>query len=92
MFSESNNHFRDLLLLIVGCLGAVWFYYSYPNLDSMSTIKNSASKEAVISKSDSIITSWQFYSNNTIPRIEMESYRGIIDSLQHKFGKKDSKN
>jgi hypothetical protein len=91
MFSESNNHFRDLLLLIVGCLGAVWFYYSYPNLDSMSTIKNSVSKEAVISKSDSIITSWQFYSNNTIPRVEMESYRGIIDSLQHKFGKKGFK-
>lgn len=54
----------------------------------MSTIKNSVSKEAVISKSDSVISSWQVYSNTTLPRIEMESYRGMIDSLQHKFGKK----
>jgi hypothetical protein len=87
MFSESNNHFRDLGLLIIGCLGAIWFYYSYPNVDPMSTIKNSISKEAILAKSDSVIYSWQTYPNNAFQRMEMESYQGIIDSLQHKYGK-----
>ncbi|MBF63351.1 MAG: hypothetical protein CL671_01955 [Balneola sp.] len=92
MFSESNNHFRDLLLLVAGCIGAFWFYYSYPDLDPMGTIEKSVSKESVLSKSDSVITSWQIYSNDIVHKSEMESYRGVIDSLQHKFGKTGFKN
>ncbi len=91
MFSESNNHFRDLLFLLVGCLGAFWFYYSYPELDPMGYVEESVSKESVLSKSDSVISSWQVYSDEIIHRSEMESYRGIIDSLQHKFGRKGFK-
>jgi hypothetical protein len=87
MFSESNNHFRDLLLLIVGCLGAFWFYYSYPDLDPMGSIEKSVSKESVLSKSDSVISSWQIYSDDILHKMEMESFRGVIDSLQHRFGK-----
>ncbi|MEO9886178.1 MAG: SpoIIE family protein phosphatase [Balneola sp.] len=87
MFSESNNHFRDLLLLLLGCLGAFWFYFSYLSLDPVSIIKNEISEEAVISKSDSVVNSWQVYQGNTLPKLEMQSYRGIVDSLQHKLGK-----
>lgn len=87
MFSESNNRFRDLLLLTAGCLGAFWFYFSYPSLDPISTIENGVSKEAVISKSESVVNSWQIYYGDNLPKLEMQSYRGIVDSLQHKLGK-----
>lgn len=87
MFSESNNHFRDLLLLLIGCLGAFWFYFSYSSLDPISTIEKSISEEEIISKSDSVINSWQIYTGEGVPNLEMQSYRGIVDSLQHKLGK-----
>jgi len=87
MFSESDSHFRDLFLIIAGCIGAFWFYFSYSSLDPISTIESGVSKQEIISKSDSIINSWQLYPGNTLPRLEMQSYRGMVDSLQHKLGK-----
>lgn len=86
MFSESNNNFRDLLLLIAGCVGLIWFFFSYKSLDPVSSVNHSLSKENVYAKTDSVITSWQLYSKNTLHKMEMRSYKGIVDSLQHKYG------
>lgn len=87
MFSKSNNHFRDIIILVAGCLGAFWFFYSYPGLDPISSIENNVSKEEVLAKSDSVIKSWNIYPGNILPNLELQSYRGIVDSLQHKLGK-----
>lgn len=84
MFSKSNNSFRDLLLLIAGCLGIIWFFFSYKNLDPIASVQSAVSKERVYAKTDSVITSWQIFPNNTMHKMEIKSYRGIIDSLQHK--------
>ena len=86
MFSESNNLFRDILLLAAGCLGIFWFYYNYKSVEPLSVIKNSVLKETVISRSDSVISSWQVYYGEVTSKSEMRSYRGIIDSLQHQLG------
>ena len=85
MFSESNNNFRDFFLLIAGCIGLIWFFFSYKSLDPVSSVSHSVSKERVYAKTDSVITSWQIYSKNTLHKMEMKSYKGLVDSLQHKY-------
>lgn len=87
MFSESNNHFRDLLLLIAGCLGAFWFFYSYKSLEPLASVSDNVQKNEVLSKMDAIVRSWQIYPSDTKQNVKMSSYRGLIDSLNRKLGK-----
>ncbi|MEX0719874.1 MAG: PP2C family protein-serine/threonine phosphatase [Balneolaceae bacterium] len=89
MFSINNKLFRDLLLVILGVLGAGWFFLQYPALHPFNNLEIEYSREEIIAKSDSTFQSWQFQSNDFLSNIELTSSAGVLDSLQKKWENKE---
>ena len=88
MFLESKNNFRALLLVLAGCVGIFWFYYSFAQFDSLSTIKTSYTLDEALAKSDSVLNTWQNLPNSFNKDARLLAHNGLIDSLQTKLGDK----
>lgn len=89
MLSMYDQRFRDILLLILGFFGALWFFLDMGNHDPLSAVEIPLSNEEAILAVDSIITSWEYQSVNLRKRAEVNSYSNLIDHLQREYGRKD---
>ncbi len=87
MFSIYDQRFRDILLLMLGFFGALWFFYDLKNHHPLETLELSHSNEEMIEKADSIFLSWQYQPVNLKKRARVGSKANLIDHLQRKYGR-----
>lgn len=82
-----DQRFRDILLLILGFFGALWFFFDLGNHDPISVVEIPLSKEEAIQKSDSIFTSWQYEPVSLKKRAQVNSYSDLVNNLQKEYGR-----
>ncbi len=89
MFAMYDQRFRDILLLILGFFGAIWFFYDFGNNHPLGPVEIKLSNEEAIEKADSIFLSWQYQPVNLKKRAWVDSYSTVIDHLQKEYGRSE---
>ncbi|RNC84498.1 MAG: hypothetical protein ED557_05830 [Balneola sp.] len=89
MFSIYDQRFRDILLLMLGFFGAIWFFYDLKNHHPLDTLELYHSSDEVIEKADSIFLSLQYQPVNLKKRARVSSKSDLIDHLQHTYGRSE---
>lgn len=89
MNSMYDQRFRDIILLSVGFLGALWFFMDINNHWAPSVLDMSISDERIIEKADSIFLSWDYQPVSYGANTKLVSSDFIVDSLQKQFGTSD---
>lgn len=89
MFAMHDQRFRDILLLILGFFGALWFFIDLGNHHPLGPLEIHFSNEEVIQKADSIFLNWQYQPVNLKKRARVASYSNLVDGLQKEYGRKE---
>lgn len=89
MFAMHDQRFRDILLLILGFFGAMWFFFDFGNHHPLGPVEIKLSNEEAIEKADSIFLNWQYQPINLKKRAWVNSYSKVIDHLQKEYGRSD---
>ncbi len=87
MFSMHDQRFRDILLLILGFFGAIWFFFDLGNHHPLGPVDIKISDEEAIEYADSIFLNWQYQPVNLKKRARVTSYSNVIDHLQREYGR-----
>ncbi|MCG8374171.1 MAG: PP2C family protein-serine/threonine phosphatase [Balneolales bacterium] len=87
MFAIHDSRFRDILLLILGVFGALWFFSDLGNHHPLSSLDLKMEERVAIQKADSIFYSWEYQPVSLKKRVRVESYSGLINNLQSKYGR-----
>lgn len=88
---KGKELFRDLLILLFGIAGIVWFFYSFSAMHPLNIGELTQSKDRIVQKADSVFQSWQYKPVEFHPRASFEVSGDVIDSLQKKWGVKEFK-
>lgn len=89
MFSLKQNRLRDIILLVLGMTGIIWFFFIYPSHHPLSTVDLKYSREEVQAKADSVLDSWQLQPGNLFTTVNTGSFHNTFDSLQRKWPKEN---
>ncbi|MFV1883129.1 MAG: PP2C family protein-serine/threonine phosphatase [Balneola sp.] len=87
MFSIHDQRFRDILLLVLGFFGALWFFYDLGNHHPLGPVEIKISEEEAIQQADSIFLNWQYQPVNLKKRARVSSYSDLVDFLQDGHGR-----
>lgn len=87
MFAMYDQRFRDILLLILGFFGAIWFFFDLGNHHPLSSLDIQLTSEESISRADSILTDWQYQPFRLKKKSSINSYSDLVDNLQLKYGR-----
>lgn len=87
MFSIHDQRFRDILLLVLGFFGALWFFYDLGNHHPLGPLEIKLSNEEAIERADSIFLNWQYQPVNLKKRARVNSYSNLVDFLQEGYGR-----
>lgn len=89
MFAIHDQRFRDILLLALGFLGALWFFFDLANHHPLSSVDIQLTEEGATQKADSMFLSWEFQPLELKKRARVVTYSDMIDRLQEKYGRKE---
>ncbi len=89
MFALHDQRFRDILLLTLGFFGALWFFYDLGNNHPLGPVEIKLTNDEAIHHADSIFLNWQYQPVNLKKRARVDSYSGMIDHLQAKYGRSE---
>lgn len=89
MFAMHDQRFRDILLLILGFFGALWFFYDLGNNHPLGPVEIHLSNDEIIEKADSVFLNWQYQPVNLNKKARVASYAGLVNSLQEEYGRKE---
>ena len=87
MKSEEHINFRDLLVIGIGIVGAIWFFWDLPSHQPISASSMNFSKDEAISKTEDLLKNWNFQSSSEVKRAVFTNYPSVIDSLQRRDGR-----
>lgn len=88
---KGKELFRDLLILLFGIAGIVWFFYSFSVMHPLSIGELTQSKDRIVEKADSVFQSWQYKPVEFHRQANFDVSGNVIDSLQKKWGVKEFK-
>lgn len=89
MFAIHDQRFRDILLLALGFLGALWFFFDLANHHPLSSVDIQLTEEGATQKADSMFLSWEFQPLELKKRARVVTYSDMIDQLQEEYGRKE---
>ncbi|GAB5410027.1 MAG: hypothetical protein BalsKO_23920 [Balneolaceae bacterium] len=89
MFAIHDQRFRDILLLVLGFFGALWFFYDLGNHHPLGPVEIHLTNDEVIQKADSIFLNWQYQPVNLKKRARVASYSKLVDHLQKEYGRSE---
>lgn len=75
------------MILVVGILAAVWFFWGYPLQDPRSTVSLTLTEENAELKAAEILSELGYSLSNYEQRMAFQSNRNLLDSLQHEMGR-----
>lgn len=87
MKSEEHISFRDLLIIGIGVLGAIWFFFDFPNHQPVSAARMNFNDAEVIKKSEDLLNDWNLQSVDLDKWVSFSSNTLVIDSLQLRDGR-----
>lgn len=88
MFSFLNDpRFRDIFLLMLGFMGALWFFFDYGNNHPLSTLEINYSSEEVLAKADSIFLMLDYQPVKFKKKASITSNNELIDRIQGYYGR-----
>ena len=87
MFAFRDQRFLDILLLVLGFFGVLWFFYDLKNHHPLSAIEITMNAEEAISMADSIFYNWQFEPENLKKRARVTADDDLINRIQSEFGR-----
>lgn len=88
---KSKELFRDLLILLFGLAGIVWFFYSFSVMHPFTVDELTQPKDRIVEKADSVFQSWQYKPVEFNPQASFAVSGSVIDSLQKKWGVREFK-
>ncbi len=89
MFAMYDQRFRDILLLILGFFGAIWFFFDLGNHHPLSSLDIQLSSEESISRADSTLIGWQYTPFRLKKKSSINSYSDLVDNLQAEYGREE---
>jgi len=87
MFAFHDPRFKDILLLVLGFFGILWFFYDMKNHHPLSAIEIKMNAEEAISMADSIFYNWEYQPTKLKKRASVEADNILIDRIQSTFGR-----
>lgn len=87
MFAQYDPRFRDILLVVFGFFGVIWFFFDLGNHHPLSTVDIRFDNEKVIEKADSIFNSWEYQAVNLKKRAYIETNASLINRIQSQVGR-----
>ncbi len=88
MFAFHDPRFKDILLLVLGFFGILWFFYDMKNHHPLSAIEIKMNAEKAISMADSIFYNWEYEPENLKKRASVTADDDLINRIQSTFGRK----
>ena len=88
MFAFHDPRFKDILLLVLGFFGVLWFFYDLKNHHPLSAIEIKMNAEEAISMADSIFYNWQYEPAKLKKRARVTADDDLINRIQSEFGRK----
>ena len=88
MFAFHDQRFTDILLLLLGFFGVLWFFYDLKNHHPLSAIEIKMNAEEAISMADSIFYNWEYQPENLKKRARVSADDDLINRIQSAYGRK----
>lgn len=89
MLPFKDQRFLDISLLVLGFLGAVWFFVDMENYHPLSIVEINLDEERAISTADSLFHFWEYQQVNLKKRAYVEADNDLIDRIQSAYGRKN---
>ncbi len=89
MKSDQYIHFRDILIIIGGILGAAWYFFDYGNHNVMDTAEINFDQSEIEARTDSLLEELDYENGDYDRLLNFSSYNSLIDTLQKTEGRTD---
>lgn len=86
--TQMAHRIRDLLLLIAGIAGGVWFYYAYPKIHPLSAADAGLGEEKALNIGEHILSELGYSKSGFQTEAFLVKQPKFIDSLQRRMGSK----
>jgi len=87
MFAFHDQRFKDILLLVLGFFGVLWFFFDLKNHHPMSAIDLKMDEKAAIAMADSIFSGWDFHPEQLKKRASVNAENELINRIQATYGR-----
>lgn len=82
----NKYNLRDVLLLVFGVLGIIWYVYSISGAHPFSLMTVNYTEEEILHKADSVFINWQYPQTDYSATVSFQKEAPAIDSLQRRDG------